>query len=126
MEIKSISGVTCIVKDLAQTSAFYDALGFRLGKQDDSHLTCYVNWFWVDFIAADQASADAHRQEAQVANRGAGQYLHMKVEDVDAFYKDVCAKDMTPDGEPEGKRTTGRSFVLRDPDGYKLVFFEKK
>lgn len=126
MEIKSISGVTCLVKDLAKTSEFYEALGFRLGKQDDTHLTCYVNWFWVDFIAEGAAGTAAYRQEAQVSNRGAGEYLHMKVEDVDAYYADLVAKGMQPDGEPEGKRTTGRSFVLRDPDGFKLVFFEKK
>jgi hypothetical protein len=33
---------------------------------------------------------------------------------------------MEPDSAPEGSRSSGRSFILRDPDGYKLAFFEKK
>lgn len=126
MKLNSISGVTCLVKDIATTAAFYDRLGFRIGKQDDNSLTCYVNWFWVEFVAEGQVSDLGQQQEAQLSNRGAGQYLHIKVENADEFYAGVLEKGMKPDGEPQGKRSTGRSFVLRDPDGYKLVFFEKK
>jgi catechol 2,3-dioxygenase-like lactoylglutathione lyase family enzyme len=104
------SGLTFLVKDLKKTSEFYEALGFRLGKQENGHLTAYVNWFWIDFKTADPAS----------------QYLHLKVENADEFYAGVLEKGMKPDTAPEGKATTGRSFTLRDPDGYKLVFFEKK
>jgi catechol 2,3-dioxygenase-like lactoylglutathione lyase family enzyme len=126
MKLNSISGITCLVKDLQKTTAFYEALGFRIGKQDENHVTCYVNWFWMDFIAGDKASDGAQQQEAQLANRGAGTYFHIKVDNVDEFYAEVVAAGMTPEGEPKGKRTTGREFTLRDLDGYKLVFFEKK
>ena len=126
MKLNSISSVTCLVKDLQKTTEFYEALGFRIGKQEQDHVTCYVNWFSVDFIADDQTSTSEQQQEAQLTNRGAGTYLHLKVENADEFYEGVVAKGMTPDAKPEGKRSTGRSFILRDPDGYKLVFFEKK
>src|SRR5687768_6131593 len=126
MKLNSISGITCLVNDIQKTCEFYEALGFRVGKQDTDHATCYVNWFWVDFLAEDQVSRPEHQQEAQVANRGAGQFLHIKVENADEFYEGVLSKGMKPDSAPEGNRTNGRSFILRDPDGYKLVFFEKK
>jgi len=38
----------------------------------------------------------------------------------------VVSKDMTPESEPQKRRGGGREFVLRDPDGCNLVFFEKK
>jgi catechol 2,3-dioxygenase-like lactoylglutathione lyase family enzyme len=126
MKLNSISGLTCIVQDLGKTADFYESLGFRVGKQEKDHLTCYVNWFWIDFIAADQATRPEHQQEATLQNRGSGAFLHLKVENADEFYEGVVAKGLKPDGAPEGNRTHGRSFVLRDPDGYKLVFFEKK
>lgn len=116
MKLNSISGVSYMVKELQKTAEFYEALGFRVGKQEGNHLTCYVNWFWVDFIADEQQAASAETRQA----------LHIKVENADEFYEGVLAKGMKPDGAPEGKKTTGRSFILRDPDGYKLVFFEKK
>ncbi len=50
MKIKSVSGVTCFVKDLKRTSVFYKMLGFDIRKQDEEHLTVYSNWFWIDFI----------------------------------------------------------------------------
>jgi catechol 2,3-dioxygenase-like lactoylglutathione lyase family enzyme len=121
MKLSSISGLTFLVKDLKKTSEFYEALGFRLGKQENGHLTAYVNWFWIDFKTADPASQDQSQLQLQ-----ASQYLHLKVENADEFYAGVLEKGMKPDTAPEGKATTGRSFTLRDPDGYKLVFFEKK
>jgi hypothetical protein len=37
----------------------------------------------------------------------------------------VRAAGMKPEGQPEKRPGGGREFVLRDPDGYKLVFFKK-
>lgn len=125
MKLNSISGVSYLVKDLQKTAEFYEALGFRMGARDDHHVTCYVNWFSVDFIAQEPAST-AQQQTAQGPNQGAEMSLHIKVENADEFYEGLVAKGMTPEGLPDGKRSTGRSFILRDPDGYRLVFFEKK
>jgi catechol 2,3-dioxygenase-like lactoylglutathione lyase family enzyme len=32
MKVNGISGITCFVEDLAKTGEFYEALGFRRGK----------------------------------------------------------------------------------------------
>jgi len=32
MKVNGISGITCYVEDLAKTGEFYEALGFRRGK----------------------------------------------------------------------------------------------
>jgi hypothetical protein len=34
--------------------------------------------------------------------------------------------EQQPAGEPEVRPSGNREFVLRDPDGYKLVFIQKK
>jgi predicted enzyme related to lactoylglutathione lyase len=125
VEVNSISGVLCYASDLERTATFYEALGFRIGKREESRLTCYVNWFWVTFVAADQEDDAALRKEATASNRGAGLLLYVKVDDVDAYHQSVVAGGMKPDGEPRA-RADKREFILRDPDGYRLVFFEKK
>jgi hypothetical protein len=38
----------------------------------------------------------------------------------------VLAKGMKSLGEPEVRPSGNREFILRDPDGYKLAFFQKK
>jgi uncharacterized glyoxalase superfamily protein PhnB len=51
--------------------------------------------------------------------------LYIKVDDVGAFHKAVVSKGLEPAGDPARQPSGNREFVLRDPDGYNLVFFQK-
>src|SRR5688572_8208971 len=118
MKVNSISGLTYQVKDLAKTAEFYEGLGFRRGKDKDGSITLYVNWFFVTFVAQEGSG------KAKVA--GAGVSLYIKVDGLDDFHAEVLAAGLEPEGEPEVGATGIREFTLRDPDGYRLTFFEKK
>jgi catechol 2,3-dioxygenase-like lactoylglutathione lyase family enzyme len=126
MKVNSVSGITCYVKDLAKTAEFYEAIGFRRGKEEPDRITFYVNWFFVTFIAQDREDVAEWRKEAELPTKGAGVFVYVKVDDLDDIHKAVLAKGMNPAGEPEVRPSGNREFVLRDPDGYKLVFFQKK
>jgi catechol 2,3-dioxygenase-like lactoylglutathione lyase family enzyme len=118
MKPNSISGITYHVEDLARTTDFYETLGFRRGKEEPGRVTFYVNWFFVTFIARDH--------ESDRPANGAGQFLYVKVDDAEAFHTALLAEGMDPAGEPQKGPSGGREFLLRDPDGYNLVFFQKK
>jgi hypothetical protein len=46
---------------------------------------------------------------------------------VDSISGVTCvSKGMNQTSEPQRRPSGNREFVLRDPDGYKLVFFQKK
>jgi catechol 2,3-dioxygenase-like lactoylglutathione lyase family enzyme len=126
MKPNSISGITCYVKDLSKSAEFYEALGFRRGKEEPDRITFYVNWFFVTFIAQDQEADADLQKEAELPDKGSGLFLYVKVDDVEAFHKAVLSKGMKPDTEPQARPSGNREFVLRDPDGYKLAFFQKK
>jgi catechol 2,3-dioxygenase-like lactoylglutathione lyase family enzyme len=126
MKVNSISGITCYVKDLAKTAEFYEAIGFRRGKEEPDRITFYVNWFFVTFIAQDREEDAELAKEAELPNKGAGLLLYVKVDDVDDVHKAVVSKGMEPAGEPLVRPSGNREFVLRDPDGYKLAFFQKR
>jgi uncharacterized glyoxalase superfamily protein PhnB len=85
-----------------------------------------VNWFFVTFVAQDQEDDAEPKKEARNTNKGSRLFLHIKVDDIQDFYKGVRAKPMKPVSEPQERPSGTREFVLRDPDGYKLVFFQKK
>lgn len=123
MKMSSISGVVCYVKDLDETAAFYEKLGFRL-KREAKQLTAYVNWFWIIFRTDDAEERDGATEEYR-ANRGSGTYLYIKVEDIQEFYEGVQALGLKPTTEPT-KKSGMLEFELPDPDGYNLVFFWKK
>ena len=115
MKISSISGLTYRVRDLDTTVGFYESLGFRIGKRDDEQATCYVNWFWVRFLADSDGTEDGSAQPT----------LYLKVDDIDDFYGAVVANGYLPSTEPRKGRSGGREFRLDDPDGNPLAFFAK-
>jgi catechol 2,3-dioxygenase-like lactoylglutathione lyase family enzyme len=126
MKLNSISGLTCYVKDLDQTAKFYEAIGCRIGNRDETTLTVYVNWFSIKFCAQDKEEKAEFQKEANVTSKGGGIFINIKVDAIDEIYKELLSLGMKPSSEPRDWPWGNREFVLRDPDGYKLVFFEKK
>lgn len=115
MKLNSVSGLTCQVADLDRTVAFYESLGFRIGKRDAEQATCYVNWFWITFTTADGP-----------VQAGAGPEVHLKVDDIGLAYQEILAAGHKPESEPAKRAGGGSEFLLLDPDGYRLVLFYKK
>lgn len=124
--MKSVAGVICLVKDLEKTVEFYEALGFTFKKRvPDVAATAYLNWFWIEFLLEDKVVTEDYKEDVAVTPKGAGQYIHISVDDVDAFYEALIAKGLQPSAQPQDFPWGHREFVLRDPHGYKLVFFSK-
>ena len=123
MKIKSVSGLTCYVQDLARTAEFYEMLGFETRKRETDHITVYSNWFWIDFLAADKDTRSGYREMAE--NTG-GPFIYLSVDNVDEAYQELVAGGLKPASEPRNQTWGNREFILRDPDGYNLVFFRRK
>ena len=115
MDIKSISSLSYRVSDIDKTKEFYETLGFRFASTDPPGiLTAYINWFSVRFY-----------QEPIEGQLGIGQATHLKVDDAKECYDALVAKGLSPNGEPQKLPDGSRGFELNDPDGYRLIFFEK-
>lgn len=123
--MKSVAGMVCYVKDPAKTAEFYEALGFQFRAREPDYVSIRLNWFWLDFHSQDREEKPEFQKEALMGNKGAGAYLYISVDDVDEFYRGVVAKGLRPANEPRDWPWGNREFALRDPDGYKLIFFQK-
>jgi catechol 2,3-dioxygenase-like lactoylglutathione lyase family enzyme len=126
MKLKSAAGIVHYVKDMARTAQFYKDLGFTVTQDDPDHLSVRLNWFWMDFHPQDKEDKPDFQQEANLDNKGAGLFLYISVDDVDAAYQELLDKGYKPSSEPKDWPWGNREFVIRDPDGYKLVLFKKK
>src|ERR1044071_123963 len=116
MKMKSVAGIICLVKDLQRVTTFYEKLGFEFKKQVPGvAVTAYLNWFWIEFLLEDKVVTEAYKEDVTVSSKGAGQYIHSNVEDVDAFYKMVIEKDLQPLSLPQDFSWGHREFVLQDP-----------
>jgi catechol 2,3-dioxygenase-like lactoylglutathione lyase family enzyme len=115
MKPKSISALVYKVVDMEKTLKFYEGLGFRVDKNDDRIAVVYVNWFSAEFHLVNDID-DSPKD---------GPLVLVSVE-VDKFYEAAIAAGYEPESELQ-KTVNGRTeFALRDPNGYLMVFFEKK
>jgi lactoylglutathione lyase len=125
--MKSVAGVICLVKDLEKSAEFYEALGFEFKKSIPGvAMTAYLNGFWIELLLEDKIVTNEFKEDVKVTKKGAGQYIHISVENVDDYYNKLLKKGLKPLSEPQDYPWGSREFVVRDPDGYKLVFFKRK
>jgi catechol 2,3-dioxygenase-like lactoylglutathione lyase family enzyme len=127
-KIKSISALVLYVKDLEKTQKFYEDLGFRFEERQADYMKAYINWFWVEFVLKDKAEESVFKKIADLdaEPKGAGLLVHLSVDNTDEFYDELVAKGIKPSSKPQDFKWGRREFVVCDPDGYKLVFFQKK
>lgn len=126
MKMKSVSGVICLVADLEKSINFYQTLGFEFKKSTPgTSATAYLNWFWIELLHQEKVITNEFKEDAGFSRKGAGCYMHINVENVDDFHEFVVSKGLKPAGKPQDFPWGHREFVLSDPDGYKLVFFQK-
>lgn len=117
MELKSVSGLVFYVANLDRTVQFYTTLGFRPGKRDAQTATFYLNWFSLEFREADPASP--------VVTGGDGPFICVKVDDIAGAHATLTEQDILPLSEPARQASGSTEFVVRDPDGHRLLFFQK-
>jgi catechol 2,3-dioxygenase-like lactoylglutathione lyase family enzyme len=116
MKPKSVSALVYKVVDMDKSIAWYEGLGFKVSKNEDDRLvTIYVNWF----------SIELHLINETEERPKDGPLVLVSVE-LDDFYKGAVAAGYTPEYEPQKTVNGRREFGLRDPNGYLMVFFDKK
>ncbi len=115
MKPKSVSALVYKVSDLDRTIKFYEGLGFKTAKNEGNMAVVYVNWFSIEF----------HQSNTVEDGLKDGPLVLVSV-DVEDFYKNAVKAGYKPESELQKTVNGRREFVLRDPDGYLMSFFEKK
>ena len=123
--IKSVSSLLFYVTNARKTVAFYKTLGFIVVKDAPGHGIVRMNWFTMHFHDKKLEKNPEFIKEAAAEPKGSGLYIYVSVEKIDAYYKSLLKKKIKPRTEPRDWPWGNREFVVRDPDGYKLVFFEE-
>ena len=117
--IKRFHSVLFFIANLDTTAEFYKLIGFNVQKSDDA-VRVKMNDVTLAFMDENKVTIG---QEAHAKPRGLGLYFYFEVEDVDAYYQSLLSKSIKPSGEPKSWPWGKREFALRDPDGYKLIFY---
>ncbi|MGE5392227.1 MAG: VOC family protein [Candidatus Saccharibacteria bacterium] len=118
--LEAVNSILFYSSDTGKTAEFYRTLGFTVGERFGS-VTAALNGFELVFVDKNKAE---FQKEAQTDPKGVGVFLYVQVDDVDQVHRSLVDKGVfasTPRNWPWGNR----EFVVKDPDGYKLIFYRK-
>lgn len=117
--IKLFHSVLFISSDLDKTEAFYKCLGF-VTKRDEKAVHTEISGIRLVFMDGEKVDIT---KDIDIEPKGAGIYLYFEVENVDDYYQKLINKGLESSSKPKDWPWGKREFAIKDPDGYKLVFF---
>lgn len=117
--IKRLHSTLFYAKDLDVTVEFYKNLGFDIQKSGDT-ARIKMGDFTLSFIDENKTPI---KNESGKEPKGLGIYTYIEVENVDDYFNTIKEKGIVSRTEPRDWPWGKREFVVKDPDGYKLVFY---
>ena len=119
--IKRIHSNLYFCKDLRKTADFYRRLGFTVVATDDA-VRIKIGDFTLAFMDEAKVQID---KEAGMEPKGLGVFTYVEVENVDEQYALMVERGLTPSSEPTDFPWGKREFATKDPDGFKIIFYQK-
>lgn len=117
--IKRIHSSLFYVNDVEKTAQFYCKLGFDV-RINAEVARVKLGDFTLAFIDENKTPI---KNESGIKPKGTGIYTYIEIEDVDKYFKDIKGNGIVPRTQPKTWPWKKREFVVKDPNGYKLVFF---
>ncbi|MCA9347672.1 VOC family protein [Candidatus Saccharibacteria bacterium] len=118
-----ITSLVFWVADATLSYKFYKKLGFEVGGVNERHAV--VRLGDIEIMLVTLRDEDDFSKDALAKPKGFGMYVYIQVEDVDMKHKEVLKLGLKPSSEPRTWEWGNREFVIKDPDGYKLCFYQK-
>jgi catechol 2,3-dioxygenase-like lactoylglutathione lyase family enzyme len=113
------------VSDVKKSAAFYELLGFAPKEVDKEFAAVRLGGFELHFHDKNAVPGPYFKKESLAEPKGTGLYVYVAVNKIDAYYRLLLDKGITTSTEPRDWPWGNREFVVRDPDMYKLVFYER-
>lgn len=125
--LKALNLIGLYVKDVEASVSFYKNLGFEVISNDGVVGEIKLGAMKLDLIAQDTAKEqdESFQKDAFGEPKGTGVYINVEVDGIDEYFKQLKDAGIKPSIEPKDWPWGQREFVLRDPDRYKLVFYQK-
>lgn len=116
-----IDSLLIYVSNLESTMSFYSKLGAKVTSADDMGVVLNFGGFTLQCYDEQKVH---FKQDSGITSKGVGVFVYIRVDDVDKKYAEIVAGGLTPSGEPKDWPWKKREFAIKDPDGYRLVFYK--
>ena len=117
-----ISGLVLWVQDNTLSVKFYKKLGFEVVESDDRGSVVQLGSFKLWLMS--MRDEEEFNTDSLSGSKGKGMYVYIRADDVDKLYRELVAKGLRPRTEPRDWDWGNREFIIKDPDGYKLCFWQ--
>lgn len=117
-----ITHLTLWVQENKLSEKFYKKLGFTVEKSDDEYSRVALSGFSLDLVSMRDEAPFTH--DSMAGDKGRGIYIYIRVNDVDSQYRELQDAGLMPHTQPTDWPWGNREFILKDPDGYKLCFWQ--
>jgi uncharacterized glyoxalase superfamily protein PhnB len=114
--------ITSLLFWVQESAKFYKKLGFEIVHSDDDSSIMALNGFEITLV--NRRDEDRFAKDSMSADKGRDVYVYIRIDDVDAKYKELIDQGFKPATEPKNWHWGNREFILKDPDGYKLCFWQ--
>lgn len=92
-------------------------------RSDDSHSAVRLGNF--EIVLVSMRDEEPFTNDAIALEKGRGMYIYVLVDDIDNTYSRLQKNGITPYTEQKNWDWGNREFIVKDPDGYKLCFWQK-
>lgn len=118
-----VTNILLWVQENKLSEKFYKKLGFDVVRSDDTHSVVRLNDF--ELVLVNMRDETEFARDSMSSEKGRGVYIYVTVDDVDVTYEKMKAEGFKPHSEPRNWEWGNREFILKDPDGYKLCFWQE-
>ena len=101
---------------------FYKKLGFDVDASDDLYSRVSLKGF--EIVLVNIRDEDEFAKDSMSAEKGRGMYIYLRVDNVDEHYQKLVKAGFKPYTQPKEWPWGNREFIVKDPDGYKLCFWQ--
>lgn len=117
-----ISNILFWVRENRESERFYKKLGFEVLVSTDAYSEVKLGDFKI--VLVNMRDEDEFAGDSLAGEKGKGAYVYIHVADVDAKHAELIKDGFKPSTEPRNWPWGNREFILKDPDGYKLCFWQ--
>ena len=117
-----ITHLTLWVQENKLSEKFYKKLDFIVEQSDDEHTRVTLDGFSLELVS--MRDEEPFTRDSMTGEKGRGVYIYIRVDDVDSHYKNLLNAGLAPHTQPKDWPWGNREFILKDPDGYKLCFWQ--
>ena len=118
--LKAINSILFYVRDLDASAEFYTKLGMSVSRHED-HVLAEVGDFSVQLF--DESKVQ-FKQDSDKPEKGTGVFVYIECDDIDGQFRHMKDEGLNPSSEPTDHPWGKREFAIKDPDGYRLVFYK--